>query len=293
MNSQRGDMPENQSRHPLHDALLRDQSTEQAPDPTEKEKPKGRSIPIPLGAERPILSYILIALNIGIFMVRFFAPDLSNEILFWGYSNSEAILENQEFYRLFTAMFLHLDITHILFNSIALYYIGSNLERLFGHVRFGLVYILGGLVGSILPTFFGSNGLGASGAVFAIWGAEVVFLYHHRVMFGKAGRARLQNSLVLMGINFFIGFSANAVGNFVEGGVRIGNAAHFGGLLGGAVLGWLIAPRFALQQTVNADTGEIRQEIVQTNDLKDKVPALLFFSLGLVALLLIAIVLRP
>lgn len=284
-------MSDEQPRHPLHDAPAQGVHplSDKAPEP---EKPKGQSIPIPMGAKYPILTYTLIAINVLIFVIRYVMPELSNEILFWGYADTNAILQNQEFYRLFTAMFLHFNEMHILFNVIALNYIGSNLERLFGHFRFGLIYVLGGLFGSILPLFFNSGGLGASGAVFAIWGAEVVFLYHHRTIFGKAGRARLQNSLVLMGFNFFIGFSANALATVADSGIRIGNAAHFGGLLGGVALAWFIAPRFAIRRKQSIEDGTLSVEIVQTNDLKSKTRDILFFVCGMLVLLILAIFLR-
>lgn len=284
-------MPDEQPKHPLSDTSPKRHPLSDIT-PEAEEKPKGRNVPIPLGAKKPILTYALIAINVAIFALRYINPELSNQILFWGYADSDAILNNREFYRLFTSMFLHFNEMHILFNVIALNYIGSNLERLFGHLRFGLIYLLGGLAGSILPTFFSSGGLGASGAVFAIWGAEVVFLYHHRAIFGKAGRARLQNSLVLMAFNFFIGFSANALATVADSGIRIGNAAHFGGLLGGVALAWLIAPRFVVQRKENPSVGDLPIEIVQANQLKDKISEILFFTCGLVALLLVAIVFR-
>ncbi|GAB5493787.1 MAG: hypothetical protein Phog2KO_40020 [Phototrophicaceae bacterium] len=285
-------MSDEQSRHPLHDARQQGGHplSDRVPEP---EKPKGRGIPIPLGAEQPILTYTLIAINVVIFVIRYIMPELSNEILLWGYADTNAILQNREFYRLFTSMFLHFNEMHILFNMIALNYIGSNLERLFGHTRFALIYILGGLFGSVLPLFFNSGGLGASGAVFAIWGAEVVFLYQHRAIFGKAGRARLQNSLVLMGFNFFIGFSANALATVADSGVRIGNAAHFGGLLGGLILAWFIAPRFVVRKKTHPELGDdLPVEIVQTNDLNSNISEILFFVCGMVTLVILAIFIR-
>ena len=82
-------------QHPLNDR------------PPEKQKPQGILIPIPQAAKMPILSYALIVINVAIFALRYIMPDLSNDILFAVYSSTEAILRDKEFYRLFTAMFLH------------------------------------------------------------------------------------------------------------------------------------------------------------------------------------------
>lgn len=265
------------SKHPLNDAAI------------EPEKPKKQGIPIPLLAETPFVTYALIIINVAIFVIRYLSPELGEAVLLWGYGSSELILEHGEFYRLFTMMFLHFNEVHILFNAIALYYIGSNIERLFGHVRYLLIYILGGLAGSIVPLFISnSGGLGASGAVFAIWGAEAVFLYHHRQIFGAAGRARLQNSLMLMLVNFLAGFSANALATVADSGVRIGNSAHFGGLIGGAILTYFIGTRLQVRRKTDVEEGEIPIEIVYTNRLIDNIPYLLYFCCGLLALLLIA-----
>lgn len=260
--------------------------------PPEKQKPRGIAVPIPQAAKMPVLSYLLIVINVGIFALRYIAPELASDILFAGYTDTDLVLRNHEFYRLFTSMFLHFNEAHMLFNGIALYYIGSNLERYFGHLRFALIYVLGGLAGSVLPLFFSSGGLGASGAVFALWGAEVVFMYHNRAIFGAAGRARLKSSMMMMLVNFIAGFSANALASVADSPVRVGNSAHFGGLAGGAILAWYIAPRFLARRKETIKEGEIPVEIIQTNTLRDKLAYVLYFSIGLLALLLMAMLLR-
>ncbi|MCA9915816.1 MAG: rhomboid family intramembrane serine protease, partial [Anaerolineae bacterium] len=180
---------------------------------------------------------------------------------------------------------------HILFNSLALYYIGSNVERLFGHTRFALIYFLGGLAGSIAMLFAGVGGLGASGAVFAIWGAEVAFFYKHRALFGAVAQARLRSSLIFMGMNFFLGFAANAAADITnaENAIRIGNSAHLGGLIGGGLLAWLIQPHFVAERIANPQPGQVPIQIVQTNKLIDRVRDILFYCVALAGLLLLAI----
>ena len=283
---------EHANNHPLNNPGTGQHPLSDRPPEKQKPGPEGIAIPIPLEAQQPVLTYALIVINVGIFALRYFVPDLSNALLVGGYTDTQAVLRDGEYYRLLTSMFLHLNEAHMLFNGIALYYIGSNLERLFGSVRFGLIYLLGGLAGSILPLFVSEGGLGASGAVFAIWGAEIIFLYQNRQIFGKAGRARIQNTVMLMLFNFIFGFSANALATVADSGVRVGNAAHFGGLIGGVILAWLIAPRLVARRKEIVREGEIPIEIVRTNSLRDKLPAILYFCIGLIALLLIAMLLR-
>lgn len=257
-------------------------------DPPQKPKTQQRGIPIPMGAQVPFLSYALLIINVGIFALRYIAPDLNNQVLFGGYLDPEAITQQGHYYRLFTAMFLHANEAHILFNGIALYYIGANIERLFGHVRFAIIYVLGGLLSSVLMLLAGQAGLGASGAIFAIWGAEAVFYYHHRALFGAAGQARLRQSLMLMLVNFLAGFSANALNGLSGGGQMIGNLAHLGGLIGGAILTWFISPRLNLRRDIQTNA----VEIVRDNPLNQHSLVLVIYSLVLVGLVWISTLLH-
>ncbi len=193
----------------------------------------------------PIITMVLLAVNVLVFFAGGFNPTLEQQLFEFGVSSPREVLLGGDYYRLFTAMFLHGGITHLFFNGYALYVIGSYVERLFGHVRFAIIYLLGGLTGSILSVMMGDlsrnvGSVGASGAVFAIFGAEMVYLYFHRELLGQRGRDQLRNLLILLGVNFFIGIASSAPG----ASVRIDNWAHLGGLIGGVILTWLIGPRF-------------------------------------------------
>jgi rhomboid protease GluP len=161
----------------------------------------------------------------------------------WAKINED--IHNGQYYRLFTAMFLHLNLMHIVFNGYALYVFGSDVEGLFGHARFAVIYFLGGLSGSLASfVFVDAPSVGASGAIFAIFGADIVYFYHHRQLHGEIGQRHLNQLIMLMVINlalgFFSAFSSSS-------GIQIDVAGHIGGLVGGVILAWLIGPSYTVQ----------------------------------------------
>lgn len=264
------------------------------PAPGPDAPPGARRINLRIPTVPPTVTYVLIAVNIAVFALRLISPQLDNDLVEWGANNTIRVLQQGEFYRLFTSMFLHASIygpfntlapsnlLHLLFNMIALYSIGRELERFFGHLRFGLVYLLGGLAGSVLSVLLSDAStwsIGASGAVFAVLAAEMVFLYKHRRLFGAVGRARLQNTLVLLVMNLMFGFVAN-LGDVV----RIDNLAHLGGALGGAALTWFISPFFLVRRHPEFENELLAEDI---NPLRGRYGAVSAF-LCVLALALIA-----
>jgi membrane associated rhomboid family serine protease len=142
-----------------------------------------------------------------------------------------------EYYRLLTSMFLHeppssggLFFLHILFNMWALYVVGPPLEALLGRVRFAAMYLLTGLAGSVFAYLLTAPNipeLGASGAIFGLFGALLVV--------GRKLRLNIQPIAVIIGLNLVLSFSVSG----------ISWQAHIGGLIAGAALGaaWAYAPR--------------------------------------------------
>lgn len=287
-------MSEDKPRHPLEQNPKRHPLSDPAPIAAQApERPKGIPIRFPGAVETPYITYGLLAINVLIFAFITFLTEQAYPFLNATYIAPDAILFDKQFYRLITGMFLHVEMTHMLFNMLALYYIGSNVERIFGHQRFAIIYFLGGLLGSIFMLLSGSNGIGASGAVFAVWGAETMFLYRHKALFGAAGRARLRNSFMMMLFNFLLGLGVNTIGDL--GGdikVRIANEAHLGGLLGGVALTWLIGPRFLVERLIKPQSEQIGIRVLDTNLLKSKVGEILFFCCGLAAIVWFAMILR-
>ncbi|PJF41185.1 MAG: rhomboid family intramembrane serine protease [Chloroflexi bacterium] len=247
---------------------------------------------------QPTVTHALIAINVAIFLLRALSPEIDRTILEFGINRPAAILRDNEYYRLLTSMFLHAGVFdifgnydfrgsfHIVFNMWMLYIFGRNLEALFGHKRFFIIYLLGGLGGSVLSAAlngideFGS--IGASGAVFAIIGAEGVYLYHHRRLFGERGRARLRALMMWGAINFVFGFAASAgLGN-----IRIDNFGHLGGLIGGVVLTWFLAPIFVPRPDPDREGIYIAED---TNPYVGKYPILSAYSAALLAILFVAV----
>ncbi len=221
-----------------------------------------RRVAVRFPVSTPRLMYVLLAVNVVVFLYYFSLPatEQVNFLLRWGKVNAQ--IARGEYYRLFTAMFLHLNLSHILLNGMALYFFGRDVETLFGSLRFAVIYLLGGLSGS-LASFVFTNALsvGASGAIFAIFGAELIYLYRHRNLHGPGGRRLFSRLLAFMFLDLAFGvISASGVGSF-----RIDNAGHIGGLVGGVVLAWFIGPIYRVHYT--PATGQLR--VVDENPTAD------------------------
>lgn len=179
---------------------------------------------------------LLIYLLTGLLSGNLFNP--AGQVLqLLGWKQNDLILQG-EYWRLLTAMFLHGNLVHIFFNGYALFILGPETERIFGTARFLAVYFLGGLTGSIASyAFSASPSVGASGAIFGLIGCLAVFYYVSRTLLGEFGRRQLQGMITIIVINLLLGFTMGGV---------IDNYAHIGGLIGGALVGWLLAPRYAI-----------------------------------------------
>ncbi len=183
------------------------------------------------------VNLVMVAANILVFLVLEMIgnTESSNFMLEHGAAYTPLIMGG-EYYRMFTAMFLHFGITHLVFNMICLYTLGDMLERTIGHVKYLLLYLLGGLAGNALSLAVdlrtGSYAVsaGASGAIFAVMGAVFVIVLRNRNRFSRSYVQRMGMMVVLM----------VAEGFFVQG---TDNAAHVGGVIAGCVLGFLLYRR--------------------------------------------------
>jgi membrane associated rhomboid family serine protease len=140
------------------------------------------------------------------------------------------IAQDHQYWRFFTAMFLHAGLIHIAFNMYALYLFGYLIEGALGRGRLLAIYFVSGFlasVGSFLASDPRSVGVGASGAIFGLLGAWVAYNYRRR---GSPMAAfQLRQALFLIVLNLFIGFSI----------ANIDNSAHIGGLIAGVAAGFV------------------------------------------------------
>lgn len=167
--------------------------------------------------KKPIITYILIAINVLVFILSMF-----NENILLNFAvNRELIVNIGQYYRLFTGMFLHSGIIHLLFNMYALYIIGMQLESFLGKWKYLVVYLLSGLGASMLSIFFSNSfSVGASGAIFGLMGALLYFGYHYRVYLDSVVKSQIIPLIVL---NLILGFTLSGIDNW----------AHVGGLVSG------------------------------------------------------------
>jgi rhomboid protease GluP len=282
--------PERRNPHPL------ERQPAPPPFPPEDGQPRSRQqVILHIPSVRPTITYAIIAINVAIFLIRLTSFSLDQQIQLWGATRPSDVLINGEVYRLFTSMFLHAslfdplgrfafqNILHIVFNMYLLYTVGTQVERLFGHVRFVLIYILGGLGGAVLSTVLsGGNAysLGASGAVFAILAAQLVYLYQHRKLLGIRARSQMQSLIILVVINLIYG-GLTSVG---RSAFQVDNWAHLGGLIGGLVLAWGIGPLYIVRRHPDQPEGLLAEDI---NPLKNRYWVLTLYVVALMVILVI------
>ena len=200
--------------------------------------PPSQRVAITTPSSRPYVTYILLGLNIAIFLLQ-----AAGEYLFgydvvanMGLKVNELILDGQ-YWRLLTPMFLHGSILHLGFNMYALYIFGPGLERYYKHGRFLILFFLGGFAGNVFSFMFSASpSLGSSTAIFGLLAAEGVFLYQNQKVFGGVARRALNNIIMIAIVNFIIGLSPG-----------IDNWGHMGGLLGGAIFAWFGGPLLKLE----------------------------------------------
>ncbi len=167
-------------------------------------------------------------------------------LIILGANVRDLILQGQT-WRLFTSIFLHVDLTHLIFNAIALIAFGAETERLFGRGRFIAIYILAGLFGSLASMTLSQAELsaGASGAIFGLIGIQAAYFLRYRHRLGEFSQGRLSSIGIILVINIFLGLSQPNIDNW----------AHMGGLISGFILGYILLPRY---KVVNPDLSTAR-----------------------------------
>jgi len=179
--------------------------------------------------KRFYITYLFILVNVIITLFIFLVDkDFSVYTLIEFGAKYNPLIAAGEYYRLFTTMFLHGDIIHLLVNMYALKILGVNIEILYGRVKFVIIYILSGLFGT-LGSFIFSNAVsvGASGAIFGLFGGYLYLYISHREFFSKS---QLFSLFRVIGVNLLIGLIVP----------NIDTLAHVWGLVGGFITSWAI-----------------------------------------------------
>lgn len=195
--------------------------------------PVPQSLRIPFPSSLPVVTYALLGICVLVYLAQLATQQLMGYDwpLDMGVKWNEGIVRG-ELWRLFTPMFLHGSIYHILFNMYALANIGPSLERHYGHIRFLALFVLGGFTGNVVSFLLtASPSLGSSTSIFALLGAEGVLLYQNKQLFGGMAQRALRSVITIAVINLIIGMSPG-----------IDNWGHVGGLVGGTLFAWLGGP---------------------------------------------------
>ena len=156
-----------------------------------------------------------------------------------------ALVAEGEAWRLLTSVFLHSGFAHLAMNMISLYFLGSFAEVSFGRGRFLALYFISGIAGGLAYLYFGafnSPAVGASGAIFGLLGGVFGFAIR-RGTFSMRNPV-INQLLILTAINLFLGATIP----------NVSNTAHIGGLVGGFVFGYLIAPTGYSQKRLTVAT---------------------------------------
>jgi len=171
----------------------------------------------------PVVS-MFIAINL-IFYVLTILPGVGVLVLNYGIQVN-LLIQNGEWWRIFSAMFLHAGFLHVLFNMFSLYIFGPELEKIAGKARFITIYLLSGIVGNVATYLLNDSGygsLGASGAIFGIFGAFGALVYYTRRTMPMLRKLILPIIVI------------SVIMTFIQPNVNV--YAHLGGLVTGFILG--------------------------------------------------------
>lgn len=183
---------------------------------------------------------ILISINVAVFLVLNMLGNTEDAyfMMSHGAMYEPLIIENQEYYRIITSMFLHFGIQHLANNMVMLGALGWNLEQEIGKIKLLFLYFVSGIGGNILSIAFGIKNqeyavsAGASGAVYGLMGALLyVVIANH----GRLGRLSGKGMFGMVILSLYFGLT----------GSGIDNLAHIGGLASGFLLAVLLYHRDA------------------------------------------------
>jgi len=179
--------------------------------------------------EVPFVSIAFVATNVIVFLITQFVDGSLFEA---GALNVEGVLINKQYGRFLWSMFLHAGIEHLFNNMVMLYFMGTMIEKEIGHLPYGVIYFLSGLGGGLLSLYMKlmlgnpAGSVGASGAIFGLDGLLLAMVLFYRRPMPMVTPLRV---CLMIALSLYAGLTSG----------NIDNAAHFGGLLVGLILGAL------------------------------------------------------
>lgn len=179
--------------------------------------------------KKPYITYFLIAICVIMFgLMEFVGSSENTETLIDFGAKFNVAIEAGQWYRLITPIFLHIGFLHLLMNLFALLYLGSLVEKLYGHLRYGIIFLLSGITGVILSYLTNTSiAAGASGAIFGLMGALLFFGFiYPKVFIRTIGK----DIIIILLLNLAVGFITPG----------IDNAGHVGGVIGGFLISAII-----------------------------------------------------
>lgn len=181
------------------------------------------------------LTVILVVINAVVFLVLSFGgmTESATYMLEHGAMYVPYMIENGENYRMFTSLFLHFGISHLVNNMLTLVVMGRNVEPVVGKIRFLIIYFLSGFGGNLL-SYFGeiitqdyAVSAGASGAIFGLTGSLLALTIIYR---GRVGQVTSRDMVIMVIFSLYLGFTSQGVDNL----------AHIGGLITGFIVTLLV-----------------------------------------------------
>jgi rhomboid protease GluP len=251
-----------------------------SPTPEPEILPPGAGIPQRQQARKPRpgwsaspATYLLLGINCAVFVAmvaRGISPmnPTSDQLFQWGADHTGAVLLAGEWWRILTAMFVHVGILHLATNMWCLWNLGLLAEPLMGSVGVFVVYLLTGAAGNLLSV--GMNwwwyysdwvkyhdaglfpvGAGASGAVFGIAGALIVLLKSNRLPVPPDELKKLRKSVIYFAaLNLILGLSISGANQIHHSGLNIDNMAHLGGFATGLIFAAPMVPKLGSPRSV-------------------------------------------
>ena len=175
-----------------------------------------------------VCTVALIVINVAVFLILSAMGDTEDAVFMMNHGGmyEPLIVQEHEYYRLFTSMFLHFGMSHLLNNMVLLGALGWNLELETGKIKFLIIYLVSGLGGNLLSLYYDQSlplgeravSAGASGAIFGLMGALLYVVIANR---GRLGRLSGRGMLFMIALSLYYGLTSTGVDNW----------AHIGGLV--------------------------------------------------------------